>query len=206
MSITDTHFDKILYSHCPKGIPWRAIGDFSIVFYEGRLLERHIVPNGDTPCLIQRDLSTMKSNKFSQCNHTVNEGLVANKRYFEKGSILFSRIGDSLDQVGKAFIYEGDEFVLAGNDISILKHNQNPEFLIRILNSHEVRHQVIKNTYKQKTFLIEHEDLKMVMVPLPPVEIQNLIMEELKAKEWEMEENKRRRSLIGKIKSLFVEK
>ncbi|AEG72540.1 type I restriction-modification system, S subunit [Mycoplasma haemofelis str. Langford 1] len=206
MSNTDTHFDKILYNHCPKGIPWRAIGDFSIVFYEGRLLERHIVPNGDTPCLIQRDLSVMKGNRFSSCNHMVNEGLVANKRYFEKGSILFSRIGDSLDQVGKAFIYEGDEFVLAGNDISILKHNQNPEFLIRILNSHEVRHQVIQNTYKQKTFLIEHEDLKMIMVPLPPVEIQDLVMAELEVKEREIEEQRQRNSLMGKIKTLFSEK
>ena len=95
-----------------------------------------------------------------------------NSRKRDDGDILFAITGESVDDIAKCCAYIGHEKCLAGGDIVVLKHNQEPKYLSYVLATTDARQQKSKGKVKSKVVHSSVPAIREIKVPIPPIEIQ----------------------------------
>ena len=96
--------------------------------------------------------------------------------------ILFVCTGELVEEIGKNIVYLGTEQCLAGGDIIIMKHHQNPLFLSFALNSYVSQCQKSCSKAKLKVVHISATDIGNVFIAIPTLEEQSQIADYLKEK------------------------
>lgn len=66
----------------------------------------------------------------------------------------------------------GHEKCLAGGDIVVLKHNQNPRYLAHVLATKAARDQKSKGKVKSKVVHASVPSIEMITIPLPSLDVQ----------------------------------
>ena len=132
--------------------------------------------DGDTPCVRYGEIYTKYNNTFKFCHSATFKNLISSPRYFEYGDILVSGTGELVEEIGKSVVYIGDEKCLAGGDIIILKHNQNPIFLNYALNTKYTQDQKSFGKAKLKVVHISSSEIGRLFIALPPLAEQEKIV------------------------------
>ena len=132
--------------------------------------------DGDTPCVRYGEIYTKYNNTFKFCHSATFKNLISSPRYFEYGDILVSGTGELVEEIGKSVVYIGDEKCLAGGDIIILKHNQNPIFLNYALNTKYSQDQKSFGKAKLKVVHISSSEIGRLFIALPPLAEQEKIV------------------------------
>ena len=78
---------------------------------------------------------------FENCVSHTDETLLTSKKYFGYGDILFAITGESVEDIAKCCAYIGHETCLAGGDIVVLKHNEDPKYLSYALSTLDAQKQ-----------------------------------------------------------------
>lgn len=141
-----------------------------------------VLENGDTPCVRYGEIYTRYNNAFSSCYSSTNLSIIESPRFFEHGDILVSGTGELVEEIGKSVVYIGSEKCLAGGDIIILKHNQNPVFLNLALNTKYVQEQKSFGKAKLKVVHISSSEIGGLYLALPPLPEQEKIVSYLDSK------------------------
>lgn len=108
-------------------------------------------------------------------SHT-DETLLTSKKYFGYGDILFAITGESVEDIAKCCAYIGHETCLAGGDIVVLKHNEDPKYLAYALSTMDAQRQKSKGKVKSKVVHSSVPDIKAIKVPIPPLPVQREIV------------------------------
>lgn len=138
--------------------------------------------NGDIPCVRYGEIYTKYDNSFNECVSATNEELIGTKQYFSYGDLLFTCTGELVEEIGKSITYIGNEQCLAGGDIIIARHHQNPVFLNYALNSAYAQAQKSCNKNKLKVVHISAPDIANIVIALPTMEEQEEIAQYLDEK------------------------
>ncbi|AID45105.1 Type I restriction-modification system, specificity subunit S [Candidatus Arthromitus sp. SFB-mouse-NL] len=150
--------------------------DVAIKLFRGNGIKRDDLTNDGTPCVRYGEIYTEYGIHFEKCKSFTNENQVKNKKYIEYGDILFAITGESVEEIGKSTAYIGNEKVLAGGDILILKHNQNPKYLSYFLSTEDAKKQKMKGKVKSKVVHTNAESIGNILIPLPPLPEQERIV------------------------------
>ena len=143
------------------------------------ITKEDIVLDGDIQCVRYGDIYTQYDNAFSQTVTRTNTERISSPKYIKKSDILFAGTGELIDEIGKNIVYIGDEPCLAGGDIVIMKHSQNPLFLNYALNSIYSQAQKSMGKAKLKVVHISASDIGNIRIALPPLDEQLAIAEYL---------------------------
>ena len=81
-----------------------------------------------------------------------------------------------LGDIAKSCAYVGHEKCLAGGDIVVLKHNQNPKYLAYALSTTDAQMQKSKGKVKSKVVHASISSIESIMIPVPPLPIQGEIV------------------------------
>ena len=100
------------------------------------ITKEQVFEDGDTPCVRYGELYTKYNHSFTECVSATNKDALTVLQYFDHGDLLFTCTGELVEEIGKSIVYLGNERCLAGGDILILKHTQNPAFLNYASNSY----------------------------------------------------------------------
>jgi type I restriction enzyme S subunit len=132
------------------------------------------------------------------------------ERYkMEIGDILFSHI-NSIEHIGKTAIYLGNPPNLVhGMNLLLLRLNREktyPMFVFYWLNSELVRN-IIKSTAKRAVnqVSINQKDVKLIPIPLPPLEEQKQIVEMLSTIDAAIENERRYLGVLEKCKRWLLD-
>ena len=87
-----------------------------------------------------------------------------------------------IEEIGKSVVYMGEQECLAGGDIIILKHSQNPVFLNYVVNSSYAQAQKSCGKTKLKVVHISATNIGSILLAVPSMEEQEEIAEYLDAK------------------------
>lgn len=139
------------------------------------ITKEDIFVDGDTPCVRYGEIYTKYNISFKECMTRTNKSVVSKEEYFEHGDILFSGTGELVEEIGKNIVYLGNEKCLAGGDIIILSHNQNPLFMSYLLNSSVCQMQKSYGKAKLKVVHISATEIGNINIVLPPIDEQNEI-------------------------------
>ena len=146
------------------------------------ITKEDIVLDGDSPCVRYGEIYTKYNTYFENCVTRTNLSNVSSPQYFSYGDILFVCTGELVEEIGKNIVYLGNEQCLAGGDIIVMRHSQNPLYLSFALNSYISQCQKSCNKAKLKVVHISAGDIGNVLIAVPSLKEQNDISEFLKEK------------------------
>ena len=164
---------------------WEAIKLKRIAkqFYRGLgITKEEIVENGETACVRYGEIYTRYDIFFDICLTKTDKNKLSNLQYFSYGDILFALTGELVEEIGKSVVYLGTQECLAGGDIAIMKHNQNPKFLGYALGSDSSIAQKGYGKSKLKVVHTSVSHLGDIMIALPNLEEQSKIVQFLDKK------------------------
>ncbi len=164
--------DELLRELCPNGVEYKTLGEIAVDIYRGAGITRDQVTAEGTPCVRYGEIYTTYGVWFDKCVSHTDESKLLSKKYFEHGDILFEITGESVDDIAKCCVYIGHEKCLAGGDIVVLKHNQNPKYLSYALATTDARQQKSKGKVKSKVVHSSVPAIREIKVPVPPIEVQ----------------------------------
>lgn len=143
------------------------------------ITKEDVLLNGDTPCVRYGEIYSKYDYSFTTCISRTNVDKVSSPQYFSYGDILFAGTGELIEEIGMNIVYLGDDDCLAGGDIIIARHQQNPAFLNYALNSGYIQSQKGFGKAKLKVVHISAFDLGNLIVALPPITEQKRISDYL---------------------------
>ena len=162
--------DKLL--SVKRDIPIVKLGDIATEFYRGSGIKRDEVTDTGIPCVRYGEIYTTYNTWFDKCVSHTKLDYVKSPKYFENGDILFAITGESVEDIAKSVAYTGHEKCLAGGDIVVMKHKQNPRYLAHVLATTEARMQKSKGKVKSKVVHSNVPSIKEIQIPLPSLEVQ----------------------------------
>ena len=139
-----TKLEKLIEELCPNGVEYKTLGEIASDIYRGAGITRNQVTEDGTHCVRYGEIYTTYGIYFDKCVSHTDENLIQSKKYFEYGDILFAITGESVEDIAKSTAYVGNEKCLAGGDIVVMKHNQNPKYLSYVLSTTTARIQKSK--------------------------------------------------------------
>lgn len=163
------------------------------------ITKEEVFEDGDTSCVRYGEIYSKYKQSFSKCLSKTFNSKIPVKKYFSKGDILFVGTGELVEEIGKCIAYLGDENCLAGGDIIIAKHKQNPSFLSYAMNSSYAQNQKSRNKAKLKVVHISATEIGDVQILLPPLSEQESIAKMLDSKCAQID------SLIAEKESLIAD-
>lgn len=131
--------------------------------------------DGDMPCIRYGEIYSKYGNSFSECVSATKLDIQSSPQYVTNGNILCAATGELVEEIGKGTVYVGNAPCIAGGDIIIIRHKQNPVFLNYVLNSSYAQAQKSCKKTKLKVVHISASDIGDVLIALPSVEEQQEI-------------------------------
>lgn len=161
---------------CPEGIEYKSLKEISSEIFRGSGIKRDQIVGEGIPCVRYGEIYTSYGLWFEECiSHTLIKN-VSSPKWFEHGDILFAVTGESVEDIAKSTAYLGDSKCLAGGDIIVVRHNQNPKYLSYVLSTTKLRKQKSYGKVKNKVVHASLASIEELVVPVPPMEIQNEIV------------------------------
>ncbi len=162
-----------------NGVKCKALKDIAIDFYRGNGILRTQVTSEGVPCVRYGEIYTDYDVWFDKCISHTRPKNIASLKYFEYGDVLFSITGEKVSEIGKSTVYVGNEKCLAGGDIVVMKHTQNPKYIGYALSTVDAQLQKSKGKVKSKVVHLSVSELKEIVIPVPPLSVQEEVVQML---------------------------
>lgn len=153
-------------------IPRVKLCEIATSLYRGAGVKRDQVTEKGIPCVRYGEIYTTYDTCFSDCVSHTDVKYLASPKYFEHGDILFAITGESVEDIAKSIAYLGHDKCLAGGDIVVMKHNQNPRYLTHVLSTGMARAQKSKGKVKNKVVHSSVPSIEQIEIPLPSLDDQ----------------------------------
>lgn len=139
------------------------------------ITKEEVISDGNIQCVRYGEIYTKYNQGFTDCVSRTNLEIIQPHQFFEHGDILFAGTGELVEEIGKNVVYLGNEKCLAGGDIIVMKHHQDPDFLNYALNSIYSQKQKSYGKAKLKVVHISADNIGNVKIALPPLDEQQRI-------------------------------
>jgi type I restriction enzyme, S subunit len=192
------------------------IGSFS----KGKgILKEQLIEFG-LPCIRYGEIYTVHDFVIKRFKSFISEQVAKQSQEIKKGDVLFAGSGETIEEIGKAVAYLGEDRAYAGGDVIILSTNghMNPECLSYLLHTDVAHKQKRRLGQGQQVVHIYPSDLAIVRIPIPPfleqtaiarllstwdnaiIETNELICRKVQRRMWTMQQ-----LLSGKLRNkIFV--
>ena len=165
--------DKLILEQ--ENVEYKTLGEIATEMYRGSGIKRdELTPEGIS-CVRYGEIYTTYDVWFDKCVSHTNEQAITSKKYFENGDILFAITGESVEEIAKSCAYTGNNKCLAGGDIVVMKHKQNPKYLAYALYTTDAQRQKSYGKIKSKVVHASVPSIKLISIPLPPLAVQEKI-------------------------------
>lgn len=171
-----SRLEELIAELCPDGVEYKTLGEIATDIYRGSGITRDQVCETGTPCVRYGEIYTTYGIWFDKCVSHTDEAILTSKKYFGHGDILFAITGESVEDIAKSCAYIGHERCLAGGDIVVLKHSENPKYLAYALSTTVAQAQKSKGKVKSKVVHSSVPAIQAIKIPLPPLPVQREIV------------------------------
>lgn len=130
------------------------------------------------PCIRYGEIYTTHDYIIKEFKSFISEDVSKLSKRIYKGDILFAGSGETLEDIGKAVAFIGEEEAFSGGDIIIFsptKDEVQSESLAYMLDSYCVRKQRARLGAGTQIVHIYAKDLKTIIIPVPPLSEQKTI-------------------------------
>lgn len=149
--------------------------DVATQWYRGAGIKREEVNENGMPCIRYGEIHTTYSIWFDDCISHTDESKQASRKYADNGDILFAITSEDIPFIGNSVAYLGNERILVGGDIVVMKHNQDPKYISYALSTSDAVRQKGKGKVKSKVVHTNVPSLQEIVIPIPSMTEQKRI-------------------------------
>lgn len=146
------------------------------------ITKEQVFEDGDIQCVRYGEIYSKYEQQFEIALSLTNINQILSPKFINYGDILFAGTGELVEEIGKNIVYVGNQPCLAGGDIVVLKHFQNPRFLNYALSSTCSQQQKSSGKTKLKVVHISATDIGNIRIAVPPIKEQDRIADYLDIK------------------------
>ena len=140
------------------------------------ITKEEVHEDGDIQCVRYGEIYSKYERDVIDTFSLTNLEEINNPRFISYGDILFAGTGELVEEIGKNIVYLGRKDCLAGGDIIVMKHSQNPIFLNYALGSAYSQNQKSMGKAKLKVVHISSTEIGDIRIALPSLSEQNEIV------------------------------
>lgn len=139
------------------------------------ITKEDVFADGDLPCVRYGEIYSRYGFTVTDCLSRTKKENVQDPAWVYPGDIMFACTGELVEEIGKNILYAGKVPCVAGGDIMVASHGQNPIFLNYYLGCHSTQFQKSRNKTKLKVVHVKTADIANLIVLLPSLPEQQAI-------------------------------
>lgn len=170
--------EQMIKRLCPEGVEWKKISEIGTI-YRGVAFSKNDFTETGTPCIHYGQIYTKFGNSACKTLTYVSETLSKGKKLAKKGDLIMAVTSENMEDVGKCLAWLGEEEILVSNHACYIRHSLNPMYLAYYLQSSHFFKYKKKISKGVKVIDLDLNMFADYVIPVPPLEIQNRIVEVL---------------------------
>ena len=160
----------------PHAVEHKKLSEIATISRGGSLQKKDFVDTG-APCINYGQIYT-KYNLFTDKTYSfISEEKASRQRKASFGDIIMAVTSENIEDVCKCVVWLGDQDVAVSGHTAIIKHNQNAKYLAYYFNSNMFFSQKRKIAHGTKVMEVTPDTLNEIIIPVPPLDIQNKIVD-----------------------------
>ena len=167
---------RLIHEMCPDGVPMVALGEIGSLIRGNGLQKKDFVDQG-IGCIHYGQIYTRFGLFTDKTLAYVSESLANKLTQVESGNLVIACTSENVEDVCKCVAWLGDKTIVTGGHAVVFKHSQNPKYIAYCFTSEDFQTQKRKYAFGAKVIDIKIDKLASIQIPLPPLPIQQRIVE-----------------------------
>ena len=167
--------DELIRGLCPDGVERVQLGDLGS-FKRGKGVKKDHLGSSGVPVVHYGQIYTDYGVWTEETVSFIEEGLVKKPVEASPGDLLITISDVTPTNVGKTVAWVGTENVVAGGDMLVFRHEQDPKYLSYVFQSDIFQKQKMSRVTGGTVRHLSAGGLSTISVPLPPLEVQKEIV------------------------------
>lgn len=167
---------RLIHEMCPDGVPMVALGKIGSLVRGNGLQKKDFVDHG-IGCIHYGQIYTRFGLFTDKTLAYVSESLANKLTPVESGNLVIACTSENVEDVCKCVAWLGDQTIVTGGHAVVFKHSQNPKYIAYCFTSEDFQMQKRKYAFGAKVIDIKIDKLASIQIPLPPLPIQERIVE-----------------------------
>jgi type I restriction enzyme M protein len=156
-------------------VQWIPMGEIGEFIRGRRFVKADIVEEG-VPAIHYGEIYTRYGVATSSVAIHLRPELKAGLRYAKPGDVVIVDVGETVEDVGKAVAWLGDEDVAIHDHSFAFRHNQNPSYVSYYLRTKAFQREKAKYVARTKVKTLSMPGIAKIRIPVPPREVQDYIV------------------------------
>lgn len=156
-------------------IQWKKMGEIG-TFIRGNGLQKKDFTESGVGCIHYGQIYTHYGTFATKTKSFVSEKLASKLLKIENGDIVLACTSENIEDVAKAVAWLGKETIVTGGHSVVFKHTANPKYIAYFMQTALFFNQKKRYAYGAKVIDIKTEDLAKILIPIPPLELQEKIV------------------------------
>ena len=156
-------------------IEWKKMGEIG-TFIRGNGLQKKDFTESGVGCIHYGQIYTHYGTFATKTKSFVSEKLASKLLKIENGDIVLACTSENIEDVAKAVAWLGKETIVTGGHSVVFKHTANPKYIAYFMQTALFFNQKKRYAYGANVIDIKTEDLAKILIPIPPLELQEKIV------------------------------
>ena len=160
---------------CPEGVEYKALGELG-TFERGNGLQKKDFTENGVGCIHYGQIYTFYDTFAIETKSFVSKTLAKKLRKAQPGDLVIATTSENVDDVCKAVAWIGNDEIAISSDAFIYHHSLNPKYVAYFFQTDNFQSQKKPFISGTKVMRISGENLAKIIIPVPPIEIQEEIV------------------------------
>ncbi|MFT3877704.1 MAG: restriction endonuclease subunit S [Propioniciclava sp.] len=153
-------------------VEWVAVGELGTIFRGKRFTKGDYVADGGVGAVHYGEIYTKYGISATTVVSRVREDLRSVLRYATKGDVILTDVGETVEDVGKAMAWLGEEDVAVHDHCYVIRSKVDASYLAYVMQTGHFLRAKEKHIARTKVKTLLLEGLQRIQVPVPPLEEQ----------------------------------
>lgn len=160
--------------NCP--VEWKELGEV-IEFHRGNGLQKKDFVDEGKPVIHYGQIYTKYKFSTKTTVSFTDDSVFCKLRKAKPNDIIMATTSENVEDVGKSIVWEGDEEIGISGDSYVLTTNQNSRYINYYFRTFQFQKQKERKVTGTKVIRINSKDMEKFLIPIPPLEIQEKIVQ-----------------------------
>jgi len=166
---------ELIQRLCPDGVEYKPLGEVG-TFTRGNGLQKKDFTDRGVGCIHYGQIYTYYGTFAYETKSFVSSELSKKLLKVNPGDLVIACTSENVEDVGKAVAWLGKSEIVTGGHSVVFRHTLNPKYVAYFFQTQMFFSQKKRFAYGAKVIDIRINDLARIVIPVPPVEVQEEIV------------------------------
>ena len=148
-------------------VEWKTLGEVGEFIRGKRFTKKDYVEDGGIKVIHYGEIYTHYGTSATSTVSQVRSDLAASLRYAEPNDVIVASVSETIEDVGKAVAWLGDEKVAIHDDSYAIRHSLNPKYLSYCMQTEGFTAEKAKHVSRGKIKRLLIDGISKVRIPIP---------------------------------------